>query len=70
VCSEGGNKKKEFPHHRQIVKLLNRYLYQIKKRIKKQKSSPSRKLVFGFFMQLNFGGQTLKDWHIVLGGQA
>ncbi|WP_232099675.1 PcfJ domain-containing protein [Flavobacterium bizetiae] len=33
-----GTKNKESPHHRQILKLLNQNLYQIKKRIKNKKA--------------------------------
>ncbi|MBS7253344.1 PcfJ domain-containing protein [Flavobacterium branchiicola] len=33
-----GNKNKESPHHKQILKLLNQNLYQIKKRIKNKKA--------------------------------
>jgi hypothetical protein len=33
-----GNKNKDSPHHKQILKLLNQNLYQIKKRIKNKKA--------------------------------
>ena len=33
-----GNKNKESPHHKQILKLLNQNLYQIKKRLKNKKA--------------------------------